>query len=179
MMSKKTSPIEVAQIGRLVGLRGELKLHIHSDFPEQFSEGSTFDTQKNITLEIASYNEKRGLVLFRGYESRESAACLVNSFLLTTMEATLENCNLDENELFWFDVIGCSVKEDDKLLGVVSEIERIGDTDYMVIKTDKILVDKKLSKTFFLPYIDRYVISTEKQEKVVHVKDGLELLENS
>jgi len=39
-MSKKESPIEVAQVGRLVGLRGELKLHIHSDFPEQFCTGN-------------------------------------------------------------------------------------------------------------------------------------------
>lgn len=178
-MSKKESPIEVAQIGRPVGLMGELKLHIHSDFPEQFSAGKTFTTQKNITLEIASYNEKRGLVLFRGYESRESAVCLVNSFLMTTMEATLEDCELDDNELFWFDIIGCNVEENETLIGVVSEIERIGVTDYMVIKTDKTLVEKKLSKTLFIPYIDRYVIRTSKEEKVVHVKDGLELLENS
>lgn len=178
-MSKKTSPIEVAQIGRLVGLRGELKLHIHSDFPEQFIAGKTFKTQKNISLEIVSYNEKRGLILFRGYESRESAACLVNSYLMTTIEETLENCKLDEDELFWFDIIGCDVREEDTLLGVVSDIERIGDTDYMVIKTDKKLVDNRLSKTFFLPFIDRYVVATKKQEKVVHVKDGLELLENS
>jgi len=178
-MSKKTAPIEVAQIGRLVGLSGELKLHIHSDFPEQFCIGKTFTTQKNITLEIASYNEKRGLVLFRGYESRESAACLVNSYLMTTLQATLKECELDDNELFWFDIIGCSVKEEENLIGVVSEIERIGATDYMVIKTDKALVDKKLSKKLFIPYIDRYVISTQKQEKVVYVKDGLELLECS
>lgn len=178
-MSKKESPIEVAQVGRLVGLRGELKLHIHSDFPEQFKAGKTFTTQKKLKLEIASYNEKRGLVLFRGYESRESAVCLVNSFLLTTMEATLEDCELESDELFWFDIIGCSVKEDELLLGVVSDIERIGDTDYMVIKTDKSLVDKKLSNTFFLPYIDRYVVSANKEEKIVSVKDGLELLENS
>ena len=178
-MSKKESPIEVAQVGRLVGLRGELKLHIHSDFPEQFCAGKTFVTQKNLKLEIASYNEKRGLVLFRGYESRESASCLVNSFLLTTMEDTLEDCNLDSDEFFWFDIIGCEVKENESVLGVVREIERIGDTDYMVIKTDKTLVDKKLSKTFFLPYIDRYVLSADKETKVVHVKDGLELLENS
>ena len=178
-MSKKESSIEVAQIGRLVGLMGELKLHIHSDFPEQFSEGKTFITQKNITLEIASYNEKRGLILFRGYESRESATCLVNSFLMTTMKETLENCKLDDDELFWFDIVGCSVKENDTLIGIVSEIERIGITDYMVIKTDKTLVEKKLSKTLFIPYIDRYIINTSKEEKVVHVRDGLELLENS
>jgi len=178
-MSKNISPIEVAQIGRLVGLGGELKLHIHSDFPEQFRAGKTFDTQKNIKLEIASYNEKRGLVLFRGYESRESASCLVNSYLLTTMEATLEDCALDEDELFWFDIIGCTVEDNGTVLGLVKDIERIGDTDYMVITTDKVLVDKDLSKKLFIPYIDRYVISTSKEEKVIHVKDGLELLENS
>lgn len=178
-MSKKSSPIEVAQIGRPVGLHGELKLHLHSDFPEQFKAGKTFVTQKNINLEILSYNHQRGLVSFRGYESRESATALVNSFLLTSLEATLEDCNLDNDELFWFDVIGCCVKEDDISLGVVKEIERIGSTDYMVIETDKEFVKKELSKTFYLPYIDRYVLSADKDEKIVHVKDGLELLENS
>jgi 16S rRNA processing protein RimM len=178
-MSKNTSPIEVAQIGRLVGLRGELKLHIHSDFPEQFKIGKVFKTQKNLSLEIASYNEKRGLILFRGYESREAAACLVNSYLMTTMEATLEECNLEDDELFWFDIIGCNIQDDNIVLGSVKDIERIGDTDYMVIKTDLSLVNKKLSKTFFLPFIERYIVSTDKEKKVIYVQDGLDLLENS
>lgn len=178
-MSRKSNPIEVAQIGRPVGLHGELKLHIHSDFPEQFKAGKIFVTQKNVNLEILSYNHERGVVSFRGYESRESATVLVNSFLMTTLEATLEDCNLDNDELFWFDVIGCSVKEDDIVLGDVKEIERIGSTDYLVIKTDNALVKKELSKTFYLPYIDRYILSANKEEKIVHVKDGLELLENS
>lgn len=178
-MSKKISTIEVAQIGRPVGLHGELKLHLHSDFPEQFKTGNTFSTQKNIELEILSYNHKRGLVTFRGYESRDSAAVLTNTFLLTSLEDTIENCNLDSEEMFWFDVIGCSVKEEDICLGVVEDIERIGSTDYMIIKTDDSLVKKGLSKTFYLPYIDRYVLDANKEEKVVHVKDGLELLENS
>lgn len=172
-------PIEVAQIGRLVGLMGELKLHIHSDFPEQFRAGKRFITQKNTALEIVSYNKKRGLVLFRGYESRDSAACLVNSYLLTTLEATLEDCTLKSDEFFWFDIIGCSIKESGIKLGAVSEIQRIGATDYMVIKTDKSLEDKNLAKTFFIPYIDRYIASVDREEKIVHVKDGLELLENS
>lgn len=177
-MSKKSPPIEVAQIGRQVGLRGELKLHVHSDFPEQFAEGKVFTTQKNLKLEILSYNEKRGLVLFKNYEGRDIAASLVNSYLLTTMEETLESCDLDDDEFYWFDIIDCVVKEDDVVIGKVIEIERIGITDYMVIDTDDALVKKEMSKTFYLPYIDRYVIDANKDEKIVHVKDGLELLEN-
>ena len=94
-MSKDTSLIQVAQIGRLVGLRGELKLHNHSDFPEQFKAGASFPTDKNKTLQILSYNAKRGLVLFKGYENRESAGVLVNTHLFTTYEDTQKNCNLD------------------------------------------------------------------------------------
>ena len=178
-MSKNSPLIEVAQIGRLVGLKGELKLHNHSDFPEQFGTGKTFTTQKNKTLEILSYNDKRELVLFKGYESTEAAAALVNSFLFSTFEKTMEDCELDDDELFWFDIIGCRVKEDDIILGVVSEIERIGPVDYMIIDTDELLVKKELPKTFYLPYIDRYVLSASKSEKVVHVKDGMGILENS
>lgn len=178
-MSKSSELIEVAQIGRLVGLKGELKLHNHSDFPEQFRAGKTFTTQKNKTLEILSYNDKRELVLFKGYENIEAATALVNSFLFTTYEKTLEDCELDEDELFWFEIIGMCVKEDDIILGVVSEIERIGPVDYMIIDTDDLLVKKELPNTFYLPYIDRYVLSTSKSEKIVHVKDGLGILENS
>lgn len=178
-MSKKIAPIEVAQIGRLVGLGGELKLHIHSDFPEQFRAEKTFITQKNMSIKIKSYNEKRGLVLFSGYESRDSAACLVNSYLLTTLEDTLKDCELKVDEFFWFDIIGSTVNHSDTRLGVVIEIQRIGTTDYLVIETDKSLKEKNFTKTFFIPYIDRYVLSVDRDNKSIEIKDGLELLENS
>jgi 16S rRNA processing protein RimM len=178
-MNKKSTPIEVAQIGRPVGLRGELKLHIHSDFPEQFVKGKVFTTDKNTTLEILSYNETRGLVVFKGFEGRDLVGPLVNRFLFTSMEDTLESCDLEDDEFYWFDIIGCNVVDGEVLIGKVREIERIGITDYMVIDTDENLVKKELSKTFYLPYIDRYVINANIEEKVVHVKDGLELLENS
>mgnify|MGYP000951624045 CR=1 FL=1 len=34
--------VKVATIGRCVGLKGYLKLHNKSDFPEQFKKGATF-----------------------------------------------------------------------------------------------------------------------------------------
>ncbi len=178
-MSKDSELLEVAQVGRLVGLRGELKLHIHSDFPEQFKAGKKFATDKNKTLEILEYNKKRGLVFFKGYGSREIAQSLVNTYLFTTHKETEANCNLESDELFWFDIIGACVKEDEKILGIVEEIERIGPVDYMYIKTDKQLVEDGLPEVFYIPYIDRYVIEAIKSEKIVHVKDGLGLLENS
>lgn len=178
-MSNKDSLIEVARIGKTVGLQGELKLHLHCDFPEQFKAGKVFETQKGLKLEIISYNPKRGLIKFRGYEDRQSASVLVNSFLFTSIEETRKSCDLEEDELFWFDVIGLNVKEKNLNLGLVTEIQRIGNVDYMVVKTDDNLLKEGLSKSFYIPFIDRYVLEVKKDEKVVLVKDGLLLLESS
>lgn len=179
-MNNQSSLIEVAQIGRLVGLKGELKLHLQCDFPEQFKKGKKFKTQKGEILEVFSFNQPRGLISFVGYQTREDAAKLVNTFLLTTVENSVQECALKEGEFFWFDLIDANVvDEDGTLLGVVDEIERIAATDYLVIKTNDALVKKGFAKTFYLPYIERYIIMFDKAKKEVLSKDGLGILENS
>lgn len=179
-MNNPSSLIEVAQIGRLVGLKGELKLHLQCDFPEQFKKGKTFKTPKGEELEVFSFNQSRGLISFVGYQSREAAAKLVNTLLLTTEENSLKECALKEGEFFWFDLIDAKVIDmDGTCLGVVDEIERIAATDYLVIKTDDALVKKGLVKSFYLPYIERYIIAFDKMKKEVRSKDALGILENS
>lgn len=179
-MNNQSSLIEVAQIGRLVGLRGELKLHLQCDFPEQFKKGKKFKTQKGEELEVFSYNQTRGLISFVGYQDRELASKLVNTFLLTTHENSVNECALKEGEFFWFDLIDARViDEDGTFLGKVDEIERIAATDYLVIKTDDALVKKGMAKSFYLPYIERYIITFDKMKKEVLSKDALGILENS
>ncbi|AFL69002.1 ribosome maturation factor RimM [Sulfurospirillum barnesii] len=179
-MNNQSSLIEVAKIGRLVGLKGELKLYLECDFPEQFKKGKTFTTQKGEVLEVFSYNHARGLISFVGFQEREVAAKLVNSILYTSQENSMKECALKEGEFFWFDLIGASVIDEDLVcLGVVDEIERIGVTDYLVVKTEAALLEKGLAKLFYVPYIERYVISFDKENKRVYVKDGLGILENS
>lgn len=179
-MNNQSSLIEVAQIGRLVGLKGELKLHLQCDFPEQFKKGKKFKTQKGEELEVFSYNQTRGLISFVGYQDRELASKLVNTFLLTTYENSVNECALKEGEFFWFDLIDARViDEDGTFLGKVDEIERIAATDYLVIKTDDALVKKGMAKSFYLPYIERYIITFDKMKKEVLSKDALGILENS
>lgn len=180
MMNNPSKLIEVAQLGRLVGLKGELKLHLHCDFPEQFKKGKTFQTHKGETLEVASYSSTKGLIAFVGYEEREMAAKLVNTVLYTSAENSMRDCALKEGEFFWFDLLEASVMDDNALcLGVVDEIERIAVTDYLVVKTDDALVQKGLAKQFYIPYIERYIIAFDKTEGVVRTQDALGILENS
>ena len=130
-------------------------------------------------IEIEKYNSTKSLVKFVGYNIREDAAKLTNQKLFTTVEATRENCELKEGEFFWFDVVGSSVYDDELLLGVVDEIERIGVVDYLIVKTSEELVLKELPKKFYIPYIDVYIKSFDKDGKKIVTEGGLSLLEAS
>ena len=168
----------IAQIGRTIGLWGDLKFHLHTDFPEQFKVGNTYKSNRG-DLTIADINFTRGIVKFRGYESIDSAKKLTNTKLFANEEQTKENCDLKEGQHFWFDVIGCVVQQDDEVLGLVEDIQRMGDTDYLSVKTEESLVEAGLSKNFLLPYIERYVVKVDTEEKIVYTNDAKDILEAS
>ena len=168
----------IAQIGRTIGLWGDLKFHLHTDFPEQFKIGNTYKSNRG-DLTIADINFTRGIIKFTGYESIDSAKKLTNVKIFADEAQTRENCDLKEGQHFWFDIIGCTVKQGDEILGVVTDIQRMGDTDYLVVQTDDILVNADFSKGFLLPYIERYVLTVGLEEKIVYTKDAKDILEAS
>jgi len=175
-MSDDTSLI--AQVGRTIGLWGDLKFHIHTDFPEQFKIGKTYKTDRG-DLTIADMNTKRGIIRFQGYESIDAAKKLTNVKIFADIAQTKENCDLEEGQHFWFDVIGCTVEDEGIVIGTIEDIQRMGDTDYLVIKTDESFVKDGLSQTFLLPYIDRYVVKADMEAKLVYTKDAKDILESS
>jgi len=168
----------IAQIGRTIGLWGDLKFHLHTDFPEQFKVGQTYKSDRG-NLTIADINFTRGTIRFTGYESIDSAKKLTNTKLYANEAQTKENCELAEGQHFWFDVIGCVVKQDDEVLGVVDDIQRMADTDYLAVNTEASLIEAGLSKQFLLPYIERYIIKIDTDEKIVYTKDAKDILEAS
>jgi len=168
----------IAQIGRTVGLWGDLKLHLHTDFPEQFKTGVTLKSDRG-ELMISDINFKRGTIRFQGYESIDSAKKLTNAKLYADLKQTQENCALNKGEYFYFDIEGCKVLQGDLLLGIVEEVQRLADTDYLVIQTDEVLVNEGLPKSFLLPYIDRYILRTDIEEKKIYTQDARDILEAS
>ena len=168
----------IAQIGRTIGLWGDLKLNLHTDFPEQFKVGSAFKSDRG-ELTITDVNFKRGTIRFAGYESIDSAKKLTNAKIYTDLKQTQQNCILEEGQHFYFDIEGCTVVQGDLVLGVVDDIQRMVDTDYLVINTDDTLVEEGFSKSFLLPYIERYVLSTNIEEKKIYTKDAKDILEAS
>jgi len=168
----------IAQVGKTHGLHGDLKLHIHTDFPEQFKAGYSFQTSSGV-LEVKEVNLTRGIISFRGYEGIDFAKKLTNTKIYATLEETKERCELKDGEHFWFEIEGCNLVEDGTVLGKISEMQRLADVNYMFIDTDEALVKEGFATTFLVPYIDRYLLETDVEKQVVLVKDAKEILEAS
>ena len=118
-MSKQLSKLlHIATIGKTVGLKGDMKLHIQSDFPEQFKKGSSFFIDADASLTLSEVNLEKGIVKIAGCSSPEEAKKFTNKKLYTTLERTRMECHLEDGEHFWFDIEGCSVVENGKVLGI-------------------------------------------------------------
>ncbi len=175
-----SNEVFVAKIGKTVGLNGQLKLHIDSDFPEQFSKNSQFNTNKNTTLTIENFNSKNNVVKFKNIDTIDDAKKIINQQLFTTLKDTKNNCKLDNGQFFWFDLVGCNIIENNKILGKIVEVQRYPQNDYFEIETSKKLIDEKnLSKIFLIPYIKEYILNVDIKNKSILVQGAFDILEAS
>ena len=193
----------VGKFGRSVGVDGTLRLFLQTDFPQSIKRGVKLKSDSPLypNLEVSyfmfpkdesSHSNSKALVRFVGIDSKDSADQLTNFLLFNTIQATRENCKLDDGEFFWFDIVGCKIFEDNVVLGEVVEIERIGNIDYLHIATDRNLIslsnpnsviqeelgirNRKIRKSFLLPYIKAYIVGVSLRQKSILVNGGLALL---
>jgi 16S rRNA processing protein RimM len=171
--------IPIATLGKAVGLHGDMKCYLSTDFPEQLRSGCLFFLNTNDPLIIEYYLPDRDLIKFSIIHTREAAQRLTNRTLFTTMEQTLRECRLSVNEYFWFDILGCEVFEHTLRLGVVKDIHRLNADDYLEIMTDQSLVSKNMPATFLIPYIQRYIVKTDIHTKTIQTHDAYLLLKES
>jgi len=168
--------IEIAKLGKAVGLKGFLKLHILTDFPEQFKKGSVYETRAG-TLTIEDINKEKTEVRFAGVDSREAAAKLTNLVLQADKEESEKECILDEDEFFWYDIIGLNVYENGKEIGFVKEIERYPHEDHLLIFTSRDVEKETKIKRFLLPYNKKTIINVDLDKKTITVSGALEILD--
>ncbi len=171
--------LHIATLGRAVGLGGEMKLHLFTDFPQQFQSGKTFFTKDRTPLTLDKVNLERGTVKLEGIDTPEAAKRFTNAKLYTTYGKTRQDCPLDEGQYFWFDLVGSRIEEEGRTLGKVLEIERIGAIDYFVIKTDDTLVAEGNPKQFLLPYQPPFIEDVDIDTGTIRVRGGLDILEAS
>ena len=166
--------VEVATIGRCVGLNGYLKLHNKSDFPEQFKKGVTFFDKNSVQLTIKDYNRQKELVLFENFDDLDLAKTLVNRTIYTR-----KNCKLKKDEFFQFDIIGLKVVENGEILGIVEDIQDNFANSLLYIKTDEELIVAGKPKNFYIPYLEHFIESVNLESGEILVKGAKDILENS
>ena len=81
-LSKKDL-LHIATLGKSVGLKGDMKLHIKTDFPEQFQKNATFFIAPNKEITLADVNLGRGIVRLEGCSTPEEAKRFTNAKLFT------------------------------------------------------------------------------------------------
>jgi 16S rRNA processing protein RimM len=174
----KSTKFFIAQIGKTHGLWGDLKIHFHTDFPQQFEVGKSFESDRG-KLEVLAIDFDRGTIRFRGYEGVDIAKKLTNAKIYSSLEETKAECKLEEGQYFWFDIMGLSLFDSEEELGKVADIQRILDIDYLQIDTAPNLIEQGFAKSFLVPYIDRYIVEVDSDAKKIITKDTKDILEAS
>jgi len=180
-MSKhfKEQLLHIATIGKTVGIKGDMKFHDKSDFPEQFQVGSSFLINRKEKITLTDVNYERGLVKINNLTNPQDCKKFTNAKLYTTYEETRKNCHLEEGEYFFFDLEDCEVYENSQLLGVVKEVERITITNYLSIVTDESLVKDGLPKSFLVPFIEPFKVDVDIKNKKITLSGAMDILEAS
>ncbi len=180
-MSKpsKEPLLHIATLGKTVGIKGDMKLHIKCDFPEQFQKNATFLINKKETISLSDVDLEKALVKINNLSNPEDCKKYTNAKLYTTYEQTRKECHLEEGENFWFDIEDCKVYENGILLGSVYEVERLTTHDYLSVKTDEKLVEQGFANSFLIPYISPFKVSIDIKKKIIIVNGAMDILEAS
>lgn len=169
---------QLLTVGKLVnthGIKGEIKVLSHTDFPEQrFAPGKKLyliPTNGNsfwITIISVRLHKEMYILKVEGFNNINEVEKYKGSILKVSKDDVVE---LPENEYYFHDIIGCVVYTDedqDKALGVITEILTPGANDVWVVKPSS-------GPNILIPVIDEVVLDVDvKNQKVqVHLMEGL------
>lgn len=171
--------MEWFNVGRIVnthGVRGEVRVISSTDFEEaRFAKGSKLavfkkDDNKPIWVIVESARRHKNFILltFEGYNNIN----LVEPFkegLLKVTKDQLADDELEENEFYYFEIIGCEVfSEEGDTIGTVTDILETGANDVWEIKAES-------GKKHYIPYIEDVVkdINLDDKKIIIHVMEGL------
>ena len=167
--------MDFLQVGKIVNthaLQGEVKVISNSDFKEdRFKKGSQLVIDFNgdhIEVTVATHRVHKGadLLKFKHLNSINDVEKFKGCSLLVSADELDE---LDENEFYYFEIIGCQVvTTDDEVIGEISEILETGANDVWVVK-------RPGQKDALIPYIEDVVKSVDIESKkvTINVLEGL------
>ncbi len=182
-MTRRTSPasagsgsptgesvfLTVGFIRRPHGVRGEMIMDIHTDFPERLKPGTKVyvgEEHKPMTIASARPHGTGMLVGLRGLTTPELAGQLRNTYVYVPAK---DRPPLPDGKLYQHQILGMSVVTDDgKNLGKLTDIISTGANDVYVVTAED-------GKEVLLPAIKDVILGYDvpNSEIKVHLLDGL------
>ena len=162
--------MDFLQVGKIVNthaLQGEVKVVSNSDFKEErFKKGSTLVIDFNgehVEVVVATHRVHKGadLLKFKHLNSINDVEKYKGCALLVSTDDLEE---LEENEFYYFEIIGCEVvTTDGEKIGEISEILETGANDVWVVK-------RQGQKDALIPYIEDVVKDVDIDTKTVTIQ---------
>lgn len=165
------------RVGKIVnthGINGEVKINLHTDFPEdrfrkgnQLFIGEKADSTFNVEIQSSKPYKNMYLLKFKDLDTINDVEKFKNQYLWIPKEQQKE---LDKNEFYYYQIIGCNVvTTDGKEIGVVKDIFSPGANDVWVVKS------KDNNKELLIPYIEPIVkkVDIENKKILIDVIEGL------
>jgi 16S rRNA processing protein RimM len=160
--------LAIGRVGRPFGLRGELRVELLTEYPEQLGRLHTVylgPEEEAWAVEWVRLHQDVALFKLAGCDDRTSAETLRGAVVQIAREDAVP---LDEDEYYEHQIVGITVVEDNgTLLGKVTEIINTGANDvYVVVGPDGQLL---------LPAIESVILDVDldADRMVVHVMEGL------
>lgn len=162
----------IGKVIKVHGIKGEVKVKQITDFIERFHKGATVylidEDNVALELEIDGFRTQGEILLihFSGYDTIESVEHMRGLTLKVKEEQLTE---LEENEFYYYEIIGCKVYTvAGQEIGVIDSILSPGANDVWIMKD-------KQQKEILIPYIEDIVkeVDVENKRIVIEPMEGL------
>ncbi|KRL64002.1 ribosome maturation factor RimM [Lactobacillus psittaci] len=162
---------DVAQILTSHGLKGEVKVKVITDFPEErFSAGTKLEikeTKQQLTVKSGRPFKQFWLVTFAEIADINEAEKLFGKTLVISEENQPE---LPEGQYYYHQILGLTVLDNltGEKIGQITDVESPGANDIWQVTPQK-------GKPFWLPYVPAFVkdVNLDKGEVRVELMEGL------
>jgi 16S rRNA processing protein RimM len=161
--------LTVGFLRRPHGLRGEIVMDLHTDFPERLRPGKTLlvgEQHTPLKVEGVRGHQKGVLMKFNGVDTPEGAGQLRNQWVFVKASDVPP---LPEGQLYQYELFGFEVREEnDNLLGELVEIIETGANDVYVVRNEA-------GKEILLPAIPPVILDIDPARRLirVHLLEGL------
>ncbi len=156
----------IGKVLRPHGIRGELRLEIHTDSPTHLDDVETvYIGEERQPYSLLSYRLHQGVLLItiEGSDDRDTADTFRSALVAVKLE---DAAPLKEGEFYHHQIIGLQVVTDEgEALGQVAEILTTGANDVYIVQG--------LGGEVLLPAIKSVVLKIEPPQMVVHLPEGL------